>query len=187
MSQTSPGRDHREIAPAITQSVAARDIHGVLAAVMPGNGDVLRSAALHIRASVRRKAMRPIPGNIVFIGVMDIARRWLRTISQGFVSGRAVVVKAISRPEDSTIASTMMPGRLRDRPMGNRMRRMRGSMRPGCRSRECLAGAKQQRQCADRCDKRAIRSMRHGRYHRLVTEQPPIQARAGVQRPQMHN
>ena len=101
-----------------SNSVAPRDVYSLLFAAVSGNGDVLRGAAWHIGVFGRRKAMGPIPGNIVFIGVMDIARRRLRNVGQGFAAiGRAVVVEPIARPEEPCIVSAMMPERLREGPM----------------------------------------------------------------------
>ena len=57
-------------------SVAPHDVDGLLRAATAGNSDALRRATQHIRPVGRRdiwrKAMGPIPGNIVGGGVADI-------------------------------------------------------------------------------------------------------------------
>ena len=160
-------------------SIATRNAHRLLFAAVPGNADVLRVAVRHVGASGRCdlgwKAVGPIPGNVIFIGVMDIARWSPRRVCQGSAIGRPVIVEAIVRPEDSQIivVPTAMPQRLGDRVAGHRMHRMRRSMRGHSRPGEALAGGEHQRDGAGRCDKRAIHSMRHDTYHSLVTEQHP--------------
>jgi predicted nucleotidyltransferase len=59
-----------------TPSIAPRDAYGLLFAAVSGNDDVLGGAARHIGVFGRRIAMGPIPGNIIFIGVMNVARWW---------------------------------------------------------------------------------------------------------------
>src|SRR5258705_376394 len=58
-------------------SVAPRDVDGSLFAVTSGNRHGFRAAAWHIgpvgRSDSRRKAMRPIPGNVIGVGVVDVA------------------------------------------------------------------------------------------------------------------
>jgi hypothetical protein len=70
--------------------VAPRDTYGLPFAVVPRHRYVLRGAARHIwsfrRRDSRRISMCPIPGNIMFIRVMDIARCWLRNV-YGFAIG----------------------------------------------------------------------------------------------------
>ena len=57
-------------------SVAPRDVDGLLFAITPGNLHGLRAAAWHIgpvgRGDSGRVAMRPVPGDVIRIGVMDI-------------------------------------------------------------------------------------------------------------------
>ena len=58
-------------------SVAPHDIDGLFFTVAPGNRHGLLGATRHIRPvgryDLRWKSMYPVPGNIIRIGVMDIA------------------------------------------------------------------------------------------------------------------
>src|SRR6266481_8466553 len=84
-------------------SVAPRDIDGLLGAVTPGNRYGLRGAARDIgpvgRRDSRRESMCPIPGNIVCLRVMDIARCWLRNICRGLAIRWPVGEVTCARPE----------------------------------------------------------------------------------------
>jgi hypothetical protein len=122
--------------------------------------------------------MGPIPGNIIGIGVTDIARcRW-RGIRQRFAIRRPVGEVPCCRPEDPRMASAVMPKRVDDRPMRSRMRRGRPAT-SGC-SRPCegLVRGKHERCCTERRDKRPIYSIRHGG-HQFVGCWAPLLGRLG--------
>jgi hypothetical protein len=96
-------------------SVAPYDIYGMLSAVIARNRYGLRGTARHIgsfgRRDGRRKSMCPIPGNIMRIGVMDIAGRRLRNIRNRFAVRRPVEGVVYSRPDGPDIVSPVMPER----------------------------------------------------------------------------
>lgn len=142
--------------------IASHDVDGLLFAVAPRNRYGLRGAALHIgsfrRRDSRRKSMRPIPGNIIGVGVTDIARyRWCRTY-HGFAIRRPVEEAACRRPQGRYIVSAVMP----DRRTGKRMRRSNPSTRRGSRPGERLVRRKHQHDDAERSDKCPIHPIRHG-------------------------
>jgi hypothetical protein len=148
--------------------ITPHDIDGALSAVTPGNRYGFRTAARHIgaigRRDRRRISMCPIPGNIICIGGVGIARCGLRPIQNGFAV-RWFVEEALSGPEATRMVSPDMPERSEgDGSMGNRMRRSRpaasGSSRPG----ECGVRDKHERNRAERRVERAIHSMRHDTY-----------------------
>ena len=58
--------------------------------------------------------MRPIPGKIIGIRVMEIAWYWLRSIYQGFAIRWPVEGAPFRRPEDPYIVSPVTPERLSD-------------------------------------------------------------------------
>ena len=62
--------------------------------------------------------MGPIPGDIICIAVMDIARRWLRRIDQGFAIRRPEKILG-SRPEYPSKVSPVMPERVGEEGVGN--------------------------------------------------------------------
>jgi hypothetical protein len=104
--------------------------------------------------------MHPIPGNIICVGVMHIARHWLREICRGRAI-RRLGEEAFPRPESAYIVSpVVMPQQRGDGRTGkpSTMRWSRRHSRPG----ECLVRGKDKRYCAERRDKRPIHSIRHG-------------------------
>ena len=106
--------------------------------------------------------MRPIPGNIVCIGVMHIAGCWLRTTRDGFATRWPVVEPLVARPEEAPcIVSPVMPERVGDRRTGNPMRRSKPSAMGRSRPGECLVRGKGKRYYAERRDQRPIHSIRH--------------------------
>lgn len=105
--------------------------------------------------------MRPIPGNIVCIGVMHIAGCWLRAIADGFAI-RWPVEALVARPKGPYIVSPVMPKRVGDRRTGNRMRRSKPSAMRRSRPCERLVRGKHKRYYAERRDQRPIHSIRHG-------------------------
>jgi hypothetical protein len=143
-------------------SVAPHDVDGLLR-VAPRNRYGLGGAARHIgavgRRDSRRIAMRPVPGNVICIGVMVVAR-WSRQIDNGFAI-RWSVGEVSSRPEGSYVVSPVMPERVDNRWMGHRMCRSRSSARRCSRCRECLVRGKHQRDHAERRDKRPMQSIPH--------------------------
>lgn len=147
-------------------SVAPHDIDGLLSAVTSRNRYGLRGAARHIRPigrrDSRRISMRPIPGNIVCVGVMHITGCWLRTIADGFAIRWSVVEALAARPEGPHIVSPVVPKRVGDRRTGNRMRRSKPSAMRRSRPGECLVRGKHKRYCAEGRDQRPIHSIRHG-------------------------
>ena len=170
--------------------ITPHDIDGPLPAVASRNGDGLRGAALHIgtvgRCHHRWKAMRPIPGNILGVGVTDVARDRLVHFSRhGFAMGRPIEVAPGCRPERLRMASPVMPD---ERRAGKRMRR--GNPCTGCclrRPGECVVRRKHQYCDAEGADKRPIYPIRHGTHPLLVTEQAPTQARPTPSCPQIDN
>ena len=156
----------RPISSRVPLSVAPHDTYGLLFAVMPGHRHVLGGAARHIRSLRRRHCRRismcPVPGNIISICVMDIARCWGRNVDHGFAIRRPVGEVPYCRPEGPHIVSPVMPERLGAGRMGKRMRRSNPSMRCCSRPGECLVRGKHKRYCAERRDNRPIHSIRHG-------------------------
>jgi hypothetical protein len=148
--------------------VAPHHIDGALSAVTRGNRYGFRAAARHIGPiggrDSRRISMGPIPGNIIGVGVMDIARRWLRGTCDGFAA-RWIVEEAVSGPEAPHIVSPAMPERSGgEGSIGNRMRRSRPAASGGSRPGRCLVRGKHERQGDERRGKRAIHFMRHDTY-----------------------
>jgi hypothetical protein len=144
--------------------VAPHDTYGLLFALTPRNRYGLRGAARHIwsfgRYDNRRVSMCPIPGNI-------------RRIRGNIRHGSAIrwPVEAIRwpveeapfcGPENPYIVSPVMPKRLGDARMGNRMRRSTPSTMRCSRPCEGVVRGKHKRYHADRRDKRPIHSIRHG-------------------------
>jgi hypothetical protein len=173
-------------------SVAPHDTYGLVSAVMPRKRYGLRGAARHIgsvrRCDGRRISMGPIPGNILCIRVMNIARCRLRNISDRFAIRWPVGEVPFCRPDDRCIVSPVMPERRGKRPMGNRMRREPSTnrcSRPG----QCLVRGNHDRYYAERGDKRhPIHSIHHGTYQCVgLLRSPPMHARPGLSCPQMHN
>ena len=74
--------------------VAPHDIDGLFFTVAPGNRHGLLGATRHIRPvgryDLRWKSMYPVPGDIIRVGVMDIARWRLPNISQGASQGASI-------------------------------------------------------------------------------------------------
>lgn len=93
--------------------VASHDIYGLLFAAASRNRHGLRGATLHIgsfrRCDSRRKSMRPIPGNIIGVGVTEIARYRLRSTYHGFAIRRPVEEAPCCRPQGPYIVSPVMP------------------------------------------------------------------------------
>ena len=118
------------------------DICGLPRPIVSRNRHGLRSAIRHIRScrgcDIRRETMDRIPGDIIRVGVMDIARWWLRDLCARFVIGRPVRSVHHARPGVRTV-STVMPERSGDGWASSRMcsRALRGSC--AC---ECLARSK---------------------------------------------
>jgi hypothetical protein len=146
------------------RSVAPYDIDGLLLAVTSGNRDGLRGATRHIGSITggdrRRISVRPIPGHVMGIGVVHIARcRW-RHICHG-LAGRGPV-EGIPDARPKGIVSAMMPERVGEQRAGNRMRRGKRGTSRRSRPRECLACRKHKRNYAERRDKRPIPFICHG-------------------------
>jgi hypothetical protein len=149
---------------------------------MPANRDGLGGTARHIgpvgRGDRRRIAMRPIPGNVMGIRRMNIARTWWRPIHQGFATRWPVAIRwpveaLISRPECPESGSAAVPERVGDRRTGNRMRRGKAAAGRGARPGGCFAGGKHQRDDAERGDQQMVFSVHHGTHQSLVAEQHP--------------
>jgi hypothetical protein len=149
--------------------VAPHDIDSLLVAVAAGNGDGLGGAARHVRPvggdDVRRKSMGPIPGDIIRIGVMDVARWWLRNSAHGFAIRRVVEEAVVRRPEAAAkTPSTVTPEGPGEGRTGHRMRGRGRSpnraFRPGGRP----ARGKHQRDRAERGDRCPIHPICHGTY-----------------------
>jgi hypothetical protein len=160
-------------------SVAPHDIDGLLRTAAPANRHGLRAAARHIgsigRHDGRRISMRPIPGDIIGIGVTDIVRRRWRSVDHGFAI-RWIVVEAVDcRPERPT-NSPMMPERMRD---GRTGRRSKPCPRRGSRPRERFVRGKHDHCDTERRDKRPIHSIRHGTYHFVGCREPAPQRTLG--------
>ena len=158
-----------------SESVAPRDVDGLLGAATPGNRYGLRGAARHIgairRRDGRRISMGPVPGNIVCVGVTDVVRRRWRSAGHGFAIRWIVGEVACRRPEGGpTTNSRVMPERLRDCRTGSR--RSRSCARRGCRPRERFVRGKHERYDTDRRDKRPIHSIRHGTHHFVGCREP---------------
>ena len=117
-------------------SVTPHDVDGPIT-VAPGNGDALHRATRHIgsigRHDRRRKSMRPIPGNVIAVGVADIARYRLIDIGHRFAARRPVEEAARSRPERPGNGSPVMADEGR---AGNSTRRANGCMRH-CSTTSC--------------------------------------------------
>jgi hypothetical protein len=118
--------DAKLFIPSVNQdSVAPDNIDGLLLAATPGNRDGFRRTARHIgsigRGDRRRISMGPIPGNVMGIGVMNIARcRW-RHVCHGFATRGPIEGVPDDRPEG--IVSAMLPERVGEQRTGNLMRR----------------------------------------------------------------
>src|SRR5260370_12306782 len=115
--------------------------------------------------------MRPIPGNIIGIGVTDIVRRRWRSVEHGFAIRWIVVEAADCRPEGPT-NSPMVPERWSD---CRTRHRSKPCPRRGSRPRERLVRGKHERYHTERRDKRPIHSMRHGTYHFVGCRKPAPQ------------
>jgi hypothetical protein len=171
----------------ISRSVAPNDIDGLLA-VTSGNRDGFRRAARHIGPiggrDRRRIAMGPIPGNVMGVGVVNVARcRW-RTIRHGFAARGAIVGIREARPK--RIVSAMMPERVGEQRTGNRMRRGKRCTSRRSRPGERFTCREQNRNYAERRDKRPILSICH-RTHQLVGYwAAQNDARPGFLGPQTH-
>ncbi len=160
--------DRRPIPSRVPLSEAPRDIDGLLLAATPRHRHSLGWAARYIgsirRYGDRRKSMRPIPGDGISVGVLEIAWRWLRRIYHGLNSRRPVVEAPYRRPEGPEVVSPVMPERLRRRPVGNRMR-----SKPATRRRSgpggCLVRGKHERRRTERREKRPIHFIGHGTHH----------------------
>ncbi len=163
-----------------TDSVAPYDIYGSLAAVLTGNRDGLGGAGRHIRPIGRRDgrwvSMRPIPRDILGIGVADIARSGLRSIHQGFADRRPVGGVRHARPDGPNIVSPVMPERLADERVGNRTRWINPSTKWCSRAGERLVRGKHKRNYTERRDKRPIPSIRHDT-HQFVDYRALLQRR----------
>src|SRR6185437_1977748 len=104
------------------------DIRGLPFPVLPRNRHGLRGAIRHIRScrgrDIRRETMHRIPGDIIRVGVMDIAGGWRRrNVRARFAIGWAVISIHHARPEIVSAASPAMPERSGDERARSRMRR----------------------------------------------------------------
>lgn len=104
--------------------------------------------------------MCPIPGNIVGLRVMDIARCRLRDIRRRLAIRWPAGEITYARPEGPDTGSPVMPERMGEERTGDRRRRSKP--RRCSRASRCLVRAKHQRDRAERHDKRRIHSIRHG-------------------------
>jgi len=148
-------------------SVTPHDVDGPIP-VAPGNGDAFHRATRHIgpvgRHDRRWKPMRPIPGDIISIGVADIARYRLVDIGRcRFAARRPVEEAPRCRKKRPCMGSPVMPGEGRTR---NRMRRSNCCRRYCCawrspRPGECLVRGKHCHRDAEGTDK-SEHSIRHG-------------------------
>src|ERR1700688_3357050 len=149
---------------------APHDVDGSLFAVAPGNRDALLGAARHIRPvgtrDHRRKAMRPIPGNVIGVGGMRIAG-WRHGIYQGLITRWPVIVSVHARPEDRAVVSPVMAERPVCRRMEISMRRSERSTLRCYRAGERLVRGQHERYGTERRDQRPIHFTRHGT-HQLV-------------------
>jgi hypothetical protein len=146
----------------LQRSIATHDIDGLVCAVMAGNCYGLRRAFRHIgpvgRRHSRRISVRPIPGDIICVGMMDISRSRLRNTDLAFATGWPVIA-FVSRPENSRSVSSVMVQRSACQRTETRMPRacaMRGS-----RSGEGLAREKDNRCNAERGDEHPVHSIHH--------------------------
>ena len=176
MAGTKPGHDERKERLERRLSVAPHDGDALLSAAASGHDNGLRGATRHIgpvgRYDIRRISMRPIPGNIIRIGVTDIAGRWLRSIDDGLASRWVVEEAACSRPERPYIVSPVMPERLGEWRTGHRMRRSKPCAGSCSGPRECLVRGKHKRYCAEGRDQRPIHFIRHGTHQFVGYWQP---------------
>jgi hypothetical protein len=120
------------------------DICGLAFPILSRNLHGLRGAIRHIRScrgcDIRRETMHRIPGDIIRVGVVDIAGgRWRRDVRARFAIGWAVSPILHARPESICTVSAVMPERSGDGWARSRMcsRALRGSC--AC---ECLARSK---------------------------------------------
>ena len=148
-------------------SVAPHHADGPVLAVTPGKRRGFLGANRHIGpiggGYRRRIAMRPIPGNVIGISVMHVARRRRRGVGQGFAGRPAVVVSVHAGPEDR--ASPVMTERPDTPRMESRMRRGTPSSLDRSRPRRCRVRGKHDRRNAERRDKRPKYSILHGAHH----------------------
>jgi hypothetical protein len=160
--------------------IAARDIHILVFSASTGHGDGLRGTLGHIRSIGRRnhrgKAMNSVPGNVLSVGVTDIAgNRLLRPVAaRGDVGWIGIALRCPPEPRP-----VVPPAMILQRPASHvrtesRMGRRRASPghRDGGRTAERCRGGKNQRHQADRGDKRSIHSISHGTHRSIgVAEQ----------------
>jgi hypothetical protein len=151
--------------------ITPHDVDGPLGAVASGNDDGLRGTTLHIRAVGggyhRREPVRPVPGNILSVGVTDIARDRLVDIGRRrFAVGGPIEGAAGCWPERPRMVSPEMAERRRAQ---NRMRR--GYSRAGHAVRalgETVVCRKHQHCDAEGADQAPVDSIRHGTHPLLV-------------------
>ena len=116
--------------------------------------------------------MHRIPGGIIGVGVMDIARCRRRDIDAGFARRRPVIPVPTVRPVNGCCIApaAMMRDRSGEGRPAGAMRRGNATM-SSARCRECLACRKHKRQSADRRDKQPKPWIRHGITNSYATEQ----------------
>jgi hypothetical protein len=165
--------------------VAPHDIDGFVRPVTLMESESLHRAVRHIgpvgRSDIRRKAMGPIPGNIVCLGVTDIARRCLRSTRRG-LAGAWTVRSVVKVPWPESPKTSKISEISRVMPEEGMRYRARRDNPAASRSRPCkglVVGGKHQRDHAKRGDQRRIHFIRHGTYHSLVAAQPAPQGTLG--------
>jgi hypothetical protein len=179
-----------EIAEREDALITARDADGLVSAVASGNGDGFGRAARHVgpvgRGDRRRISMRPIPGDILRIGVVHVARCRLRSIRDRSAIRWPVEEVSITEPDAASIVSAVMPERPRQCRAGNRMRGSKPAAMRYSGLGEGLVRRKHERYCTEARDHHPVNSIRHRTHHWLVAKQQS-NAMPGLLSPQMHN
>jgi hypothetical protein len=115
--------------------------------------------------------MRPIPGDIIGIGGVDIAG-WRGHSGQGFAIGW-LVIKAVTRPKAvETISAAVMPERLPGR-VRHRTRRAQASATCDGRPGKCRGRRHYERRGAEGGDQRPVCSIRHSTHQFVGYQAPP--------------
>ena len=121
--------------------------------------------------------MRPIPGNVIGIGISDIVRcRWCR-VEHGLAIRLIVVEAAFRWPERRTTDSSVMPDKWSGYRTGGR--RSNPRTRPGSWPRKRFVRGKHDHCDTERGEKRQIHSIRHGTHHIVGCRKPAPQRRLG--------
>jgi hypothetical protein len=175
-------RENCQACSAHAWSVAPGDVYSVISAATARNRYGLIGTARRIgtirRYDVRRISMRPIPGNIICVCVVDVGRRLRRILQR---RPPVCFIPSICKcwPESTDIVSVAMPERSRGKWMRSGANNRRGRSNCASISRPRFGGRcvhrKHKRYCAKRRDNCPIRCGRHNIDHSLVAldQKPP--------------